>query len=67
MMLGGCMSLGVNLSVDDKQKLVSELKMVVTNRFPNREVKIIKQTQQQGTVSLHFEVNDGDLIKIDLP
>ncbi|MGR5062804.1 hypothetical protein [Photobacterium lutimaris] len=61
------MSLGVNLSVDDKQKLVSELKMVVTNRFPNREVKIIKQTQQQGTVSLHFEVNDGDLIKIDLP
>ncbi|TDR79164.1 hypothetical protein DFP78_101680 [Photobacterium lutimaris] len=66
-MLGGCMSLGVNLSVDDKQKLVSELKMVVTNRFPNREVKIIKQTQQQGTVSLHFEVNDGDLIKIDLP
>ncbi|MGF1734492.1 hypothetical protein [Photobacterium satsumensis] len=61
------MSLGVNLSVDDKQKLLSELKMVVTNRFPNREVKIIKQTHQEGTVSLHFEVNDGNLIKIDLP
>ncbi|MCQ1060342.1 hypothetical protein ACQKPX_13775 [Photobacterium sp. DNB23_23_1] len=61
------MSLGINLSGDDKQKLVSELKAVVLNRFPNREVKIIKQTQQHGTVSLHFEVNDGDLIKIDLP
>lgn len=61
------MSLRVNLSVDDKQKLLSELKMVVTNRFPNREVKIIKQTHQEGTVSLHFEVNDGNLIKIDLP
>ena len=61
------MSLGVNLSVDDRQKLLSELKAVVMSRFPDREVKIIKQTQQQGTVSLHFEVNDGDLIQIDLP
>ncbi|MDV5167610.1 hypothetical protein [Photobacterium rosenbergii] len=61
------MSLGVNLSVDDRQKLLSELKAVVMSRFPDREVKIIKQTQQQGTVSLYFEVNDGGLIQIDLP
>lgn len=61
------MSLGVNLSVDDRQKLLSELKAVVMSRFPDREVKIIKQSQQQGTVSLHFEVNDGGLIQIDLP
>ena len=61
------MSLGVNLSVEDRQKLLSELKAVVISRFPEREVKVIKQSQQQGTVSLHFEVNDGDLIQIDLP
>ncbi|WEM45699.1 hypothetical protein PTW35_21750 (plasmid) [Photobacterium sp. DA100] len=61
------MSLGVNLSGDDKQKLLSELVAVVSNRFPNREVKVIKQTHQQGTVSLHFEVNDGELIQIELP
>ena len=61
------MSLGVNLSVEDRQKLLSELKAVVMSRFPEREVKVIKQSQQQGTVSLHFEVNDGDLIQIDLP
>ena len=61
------MSLGVNLSVEDRQKLLSELKAVVMSRFPEREVKVIKQSQQQGTVSLHFEVNDGGLIQIDLP
>ena len=61
------MSLGVNLSVEDRQKLLSELKAVVISRFPEREVKVIKQSQQQGTVSLHFEVNDGGLIQIDLP
>lgn len=61
------MSLGVNLSAEDRQKLLSELKAVVMSRFPEREVKVIKQSQQQGTVSLHFEVNDGNLIQIDLP
>lgn len=61
------MSLGVNLSAEDRQKLLSELKTVVMSRFPEREVKVIKQSQQQGTMSLHFEVNDGNLIQIDLP
>ena len=61
------MSLGINLSAEDRQKLLSELKAVVMSRFPEREVKVIKQSHQQGTVSLHFEVNDGGLIQIDLP
>ncbi|PSW15887.1 hypothetical protein C9J01_02425 [Photobacterium rosenbergii] len=61
------MSLGVNLSAEDRQKLLSELKTAVMSRFPEREVKVIKQSQQQGTMSLHFEVNDGGLIQIDLP
>ena len=61
------MSLREKLSLDTKQKLVSELKSVVMNRFPNQDVKIIKHKQHQGSISLYFEVNDGDLIKVDLP
>ncbi len=48
------------------EEMVRDLRYMISQRYPSKEVKLVELKTNDGVVKLHFSVGDSESIAIDM-